>query len=164
MECMACFESMPAGTEICPRCGFVHYQVIGDTGEAKSAFERMAANHRKAFLHSFDLGVTVYSWKDQDGTIVLDQQKRMSFGRADALLDGEVWLDQHFARVPQDTLTVDLSVRKEDGRERMIPISIPALREKQLQRLGITLGQDLRVCLNLKNEQSRTASQPVAFL
>ncbi len=163
MRCMACYENIPEGTETCPNCGFVHYQVIGDTDEALNALERMANHHRAAFLTRFDLGITVYTWKDQGGVLVQDTAKRVSFGTADALMHGPVWLEQPFARVPEGELTVELSLQK-DGKTHSLPVRLPAPREALLQQLGIQLDRDLKLQLMLKNQQSQTASQPVAFL
>lgn len=164
MRCMACYENIPAGTETCPCCGFVQYQVIGDTKEALAALEMMAGKHRAMFLKRFDLGVTTYTWKDQDGAIVLDTAKRISFGTADGLMNGPVWLDQQFARIPEKELTVQLSVQKAGELTRVIPVRIPAPQEAQLQQLGVVLEKDLTVRLMLKNGQSQTASQPVAII
>ncbi len=163
MRCMACYENIPEGTETCPNCGFVHYQVIGDTEEALSALKLMAGRHRAMFLRRFDLGITVYTWKDRGGTIVQDTVRRVSFGTADALMEGPVWLEQRFARVEDEVLTVELSIEK-DGKTRTVPVRLPAPREARLQQLGIGLDEELKLQLMLKNEQSQTVSQPVAFL
>ena len=164
MRCLACYHDIPQGTETCPCCGFVQYQVIGDTKEALSALELMAGRHRAMFLKRFDLGITAYTWKDRDGSVVLDTASRISFGTADALMNGPVWLDQQFARIPEKELTVQLSVQKPGEQTRVIPVRIPAPQEAQLQQLGIALEQDLTVRLMLKNGQSQTASQPVAII
>lgn len=164
MRCMACYENIPNGTETCPCCGFVQYQVIGDTKEALAALEMMAGRHRAMFLKWFDLGVTVYTWKDKDGVIVPNTAKRVSFGTADALMNGPVWLDQQFARIPEKELTVQLSVQKAGEEPRVVPVRIPAPQEAQLQQLGIELQKDLTVRLQLKNGISQTASQPVAII
>ncbi len=163
MRCMSCYAHIPDGTETCPKCGFVHYQVIGDTGEAMSALKTMAVRHRTAFLHRFDLGITVYTWKDKGGVLVQNTADRLSFGTADALLQGPVWLSQPFARVPGTELTVELSIA-EAGKTRTLPVRIPNPQEPRLQRLGISLDADLKLTLMLKNDASQTASQPVAFL
>lgn len=163
MRCMACHTEYSAG-EICPRCGFVHYQVIGDTDEALAALELMAGRHRAMFLRQYDLGVPVYTWKDQDGTLVQDTCTRLSFGTADALLQGPVWLDREFARLEGPELTLELSVQKSGEPERRMDVSLPVPQEPQLQRLGIALEEDLTVTLMLKNEENQTRSQPVTFL
>ncbi len=164
MRCMACYEHIPEGTEICPRCGFVHYQVIGDTDEALSALKKMAQRHRTAFLGRYDLGITAYTWKDQKGVLVPDATRRISFGTADGLLTAPKWLDQPFARLPQDTVQVELSVAKTGEAPRTVPVQLAVPQEAQLQYLGIAMGEDLSVRLLLKNESNQTESRPVAFL
>lgn len=163
MRCLACFETLPEGTQNCPRCGFIQYQVIGDTAEAVSALEQMALRHRGRFLQSYDLGVTVYTWQDRDGSVQLNQAQRRSFGTADALWGQTVWLDQPFARIPESELTVDLSVEN-GGETQVIPVTVPVPQEPQLQQLGIRMEQNLTVSLLIRNGQTQTQSQPVSFL
>lgn len=163
MRCLACFETVPDGTQNCPRCGFIQYQVIGDTAEAVSALELVAGKHRSRFLQAYDLGVTVYTWKDREGSITLDQAQRRSFGTADALQGKTTWLDQPFARIPEQELTVELSVEN-GGTAWILPVRLPVPQEPQLQQLGIEMNKDLTVRLLLRNGQTQTQSQPVSFL
>lgn len=163
MRCLACFETVPEGTQNCPRCGFIQYQVIGDTAEAASALEEMALRHRNRFLQRYDLGVTVYTWQERDGSVRLDTARRRSFGTADALWGKTVWLDEPFARIPERELTVELSVEN-GGTARVIPVRVPVPQEPQLQQLGIAMNQDLTVSLLIRNSQTQTQSQPVSFL
>lgn len=164
MRCMACYQEVSEGQGTCPRCGFVQYQVIGDAKEARSTLERMAEKHRESFLRRFDLGISIFTWKDQDGTVVLDQKKRLSFGAGDSLLGRTVWMEQQFARIPDEReLTVELSAL-EEGSVRIIPIRIPVPQERQLQTLGIEMSGDLKVRLLLRNGQTQTCSGWVDFL
>ena len=165
MRCLACFKEVPEGVEVCPRCGLFQYQVIGDTKEALAALEMMAGRHRHMFLQNFDLGVTIYTWKDQNGTVVLDQKKRLSFGTAEGLQGKTVWLKEKFARIPDvKEMTVELSVMKKGEAERRIPVRVSVPQEKQLQQLGIEMHDDLTVSLVLKNETAQNRSETVDFL
>lgn len=165
MRCMACYKEVPEGQAACPCCGFVQYQVIGDTKEALAALELMAGRHRNMFLRNYDLGVMIYTWKDKEGTVVQNQKKRLSFGTGEQLAKETVWLDQLFARIPNvKEMTVELSVGKKGAPERTIPVRIQVPQEKQLQQLGITMNDDLTLKLLLKNETQVKTSEAVCFL
>lgn len=166
MRCLACFKQFPDGTEVCPRCNFTQYEIIGsDDDEALSALKFMAGRHRAAFLKKYDLGVMIYTWKDQDGTIVLDQKKRLSFGAVNSLVDNTVWLNQKFARIPDTaSMIVELSVTKQGSQDRILPVSIRIPQEKQLQQLGVRVDSNLTLTLMLKNDTTVTESNTVDFL
>jgi hypothetical protein len=160
---MACYDEIPEGSNRCPRCGFTQYQVIGDADTAMAALKPMAERHRTMFLKKYDLGISVYTWKDQNGSVVRSGVSRQSFGTADRLSDHPTWLNQQFARVPENELTISLSVQH-DGLEKTLPVRIPALKESQLQQLGIRINSDLTVTLLLKNQSTQVQSAPVDFL
>lgn len=165
MRCMVCNQEIPEGRETCPRCGFVQYQVIGDAREANSALEAIAEKHRKSLLQRFTIGVTIFTWRDQDGLVVLDQKKQLSYSLGGNYLPGEkVWWEQQFARIPNEKeLTIELLVSNGDS-VRTIPVRIPVPQEKQLQTLGFQASGDLHVRLLLKNTLTQTCSEWVDLL
>lgn len=165
MRCMVCFNEVPNGVDVCPCCGFTQYDVIGDTEEALAILGTMADKHRNVFLKKYDVGVNIFTWKDNGGTIALKEKKRVSFGTCDNLQKNTVWLESKFARIPNiSEQQVELSVIKNGEPEKTIAVKIPALKESQLQNLGLEMNEDLTVSLILKNGVSQTKSQPVSIL
>ena len=163
MRCMACYKEFPEGAEVCPRCNFTNYDTIGD--DAAPALKALAAKHRELFLKKTDLGVMVYTWKDQNGTIVLDQKKRLSFGTVDTLAGKTVWLSQKFSRLPDTgSMTVDLSIERQGIPGRILPVAISLPQERQLQQLGVSVSEELMLTLMLKNDTTTKTSRPVDFL
>ena len=165
MRCRVCFNEVPNGVDVCPCCGFTQYDVIGDTKEALTILGTMADKHRNVFLRKYDLGVNIFTWKDKDGTIVLNEKKRISFGTCDTMQKNTVWLESQFARIPDvSEQSVELSVIKSGEPEKIIEVKIPALKEAELQKLGAEMNDDLTVSLVLKNDTSQTKSNPVSIL
>ena len=164
--CLACKRPMPEGVQQCPHCNFMHYASMNNDEETyRVMMEPYAEMHRADFLSRFDMGITTYHWKDQDGTVVLDTTKRLSLGTAQAMRGNVVWLDQEFARLPDvDEMTVELSVHRSGAAPYGILVALPALKEPQLQRLGMTLTEDLKLRVLLKNQDSEVSSEPVEFM
>lgn len=163
MRCMVCFNEVPKGEEVCPLCGFTQYDVIGDTKEAQAILNTMADKHRNVFLKKYDLGINIFTWKDDNGTIALKEKKRISIGTCDRLQNNTVWVEGKFARIPElKEQPVELSVIK-DEKEKTITVNIPALKESELLSLGVEMQKDLTVCLILKNDSSQAKSQPVSI-
>lgn len=165
MRCMVCFNEVPKGENVCPRCGFTQHEIIGDADEALSILSTMAEKHRNKFLKEYDLGVNIFTWKDVDGTVVLKEKKRISLGTCDALQNNALWFGEKFARIPgAEEQLAELSVIKKGGDEKILTVRIPALKESQLQSLGAEMYEDLTVSLILKNDSSQTKSLPVSIL
>ena len=171
MSCLVCHKPL-GGSHTCPRCGFTPAPGIGNPVMVRKMLEEDAAVHRSTYLSQFDFGITCYRWKDQNGTYAVDSTERMSFGTGEKLYDSIVWLDQEFARLPEEeTLTIDVNVRKQGASERTVSCQIPALKEPQLQRLGLSLalredgsGRELCLMLSLKNGKSESFSAFTPFL
>ena len=166
-DCLVCFKPLPLGEDVCTRCGFQHYPGLDDDQEAVRNFQRprAAKSRSEKFLPRFDLGVTSYYWKDENGTIAPDTTKRLSFGTAADMEKKTVWLNQEFARLPdEDKLDIEVSVKQDGAKDRTVRFQLPALKEPQLQRLGLELTQDLQLKLTLKNDKSSVTSDPTPFL
>ena len=164
-ECRVCYKENANLMQPCSRCGFLQPAIIGDANAAEAFVERKARNHRINFLKGFDFGVTVYYWKDQDGMIALDRKERRSFGLGSDMLDNTIWMDQKFARIPDEQqMQVELSVL-ENGAERLaIPVAVPVPAGAHLQEIGIEVSSDMVAMLKLRNPEGQTASAPVLFL
>lgn len=163
--CRVCHKELTNLNNPCPRCGFRELSFVGDPKAAEQKMNKMADEARAKFLSEFDFGVTIYRWKDQDGTLVLDRTERLSFGSGTALLDKLCWLDQPFARIPDmQKMELELSVQKNGRSYRGMKISVPVPQGNYLQQVGITLSPDMKVKLLLKNPQGQTQSASTAFL
>lgn len=162
MQCLVCYKTLDGN--ICPRCGFQHVDIIGDSEKALELQKSLADMYRPTFLKRYNVGVTSYFWKDDNGEIVLDTAKRLPFGTADVMINQTVWLDQEFARIPdEEELTIELSVKKDDAEAYPVQVRLPALKEKQLQKIGVSLTDDLKLRLVLKNQDSQVSSAPTDF-
>ena len=158
MNCLVCGNPMTNTENDCPRCGFHYLDYLGgDWAQAVEAQKPDAVFYRtNTFLPKFDLGITCYRWKDENGTIALASTERISFGTAAALEKNTVWLNQEFARLPdEDKLTVEVSVKEQGRAERTLQFTLPALTEPELQRLGLALDADLKLTLKLKTASGK---------
>lgn len=166
MRCLCCHKpnlSIEQGN--CPRCGFILFNTVGYSEDKKAVIDSLVDEHCQNFLKTYDVGITAYYWKDQDGTIVLDHSSRISLGSAASMFKKTVWLDQDFARMPDgEDLNLELSLQHGTEAPRTISVRIPELKEKELQRLGIELNQDLQLKVTVKNQSSSSSSEPVALL
>lgn len=164
-QCRVCHKELTSPARPCPRCGFQEPAFFGDPVSAEKIINHKAENHRVQYLSSFDFGVTIYRWKDQDGTLVLDRTERLSFGTGSDLLDKTHWLEQPFARIPDvDAMDLELSILQNGKTCGNIPVSVAVPQGNHLQQAGISLSRDLTVQLLLKNPQEQTQSASVQFL
>ena len=160
--CKACSKEMKDALRPCPRCGFRQPAVIGDADAAQALIAKRANKHLVSFLRDYDIGVTVYYWKDQKGTVVADRQQRLSFGTGEALLGSTHYLEQKFARIPEvTTMELQLSVLKKGEVFMEKTVSIPTPPGAHLQQLGMELSASLQLRLKLKNPQGEMESQPL---
>lgn len=153
MKCLVCGKPLTSKDKACSCCGFHYLDYIG--GSWASALEAQKPDaliyRNGTFLPKFDLGVTCYRWKDAHGTMVQASKERLSFGSAAELENKTVWLDQEFARLPDERkLTVEVSVRKKGAKERTIRFKLPAIDKPELQKLGLCMDSDLMLKLKLK--------------
>lgn len=165
MRCLCCYKSYSDDKNNCPRCGFTKFHVVETDPDTQKGIERLIQNHRRGFLANYDVGVTSYYWKDQDGAIVLDYTSRKSFGPACELLGKSVFLEQEFARVTDvEELAIEVTIEENGGSTRSIQLRVPLLKEAELLQLGMELDQELQLRLLLKNQTSQTRSEPAALL
>lgn len=165
MKCIVCNKEIASPLRPCPRCGFLQPAVVGDAAGAEAFIAAKAEKHKRDLLANYDFGLTVYHFKDQDGTVVPDQEERLSFGKGDALLGEPVWLDQKFARIPEaDTMELELSVQLEAEAVEKIPVTVPVPQGRHLQQVGALIGEDLSIKLLLKNPEEQTQSDGIPFL
>lgn len=165
MKCIVCNKEIVSPLRPCPRCGFLQPAVVGDAAGAEDFITGKAQKHKQELLGNYDFGLTVYHWKDQDGTVVLDREERLSFGKGDALLAAPVWLNQSFARIPDvDTMELELSIQLGGESAEKIPVTVAVPQGKHLQQVGACIGADLSVKLLLKNPEGQTESGAVQFL
>ena len=160
--CKACGKEIQSA--LCLRCGFRQPAVIGDPQGAQSVMAELANRHRIGYLRQFDIGVTVYYWKEKGDQVVLDRQQRLSFGTGETLQGRTCFLEQKFARLPEVTeLELQLSVLKNGEKFRELSVSLPVPPGAHLQQLGAALTPSLELLLTLKNPQGQTQSQPLTL-
>lgn len=167
LNCLVCGKPLINSENTCPNCGFQYHSAMGGTWE--TAFEaqkpRAAYYRTNTFLPRFDLGITCYYWKDQNGEIAPDTTKRLSFGTAAQLEGKTLWLDQDFARLQEEgELTIQISVKEDGAAERILPFRVKALTEPRLQRLGLKLNDDLELTLLLTNGVTTVESNSLPLL
>lgn len=161
-KCMCCNKEFEGNN--CPRCGLTAFDLnydpsSVDKGAMEAALNQIVSGHRQIFLKNYEIGVTCYYWKDDNGKIVPDKTTCKPFGNAAELVGKTAMLSQEFARIPDiQNQSVELNVRKADGTSYPIQLQIPALKEKQLQKLGIQLNDKLQIRGVLKNQTSETYS------
>lgn len=164
-KCRVCHSELIHPAKPCPRCGFQEPAFFGDPARAEQLINQKADAYRTQFLGNFDFGITIYRWKDQDGTLALNYTERLSFGAGTELLGKLRWLDQPFARIPDlEKMNLELSVLRGGQHYRKITVAVGVPRGNLLQQVGISLTRDLTVQLFLKNSQDQTQSETVFFL
>ena len=150
MKCMVCGKEYEGAG--CPRCNFPNIQIPGDPDAAMNTLRPTIAKYRQDFLNKIEIGVLTYYWKDEDGILKVDHEKRCSFGTWEKLYEKEVWLPQKFARIPDEkSLAVKVYLRV-GNEERVEIVEVPNLSEAQLQEIGVRLNADFTFCLMLRND------------
>lgn len=161
MKCLVCGKNYEAAE--CPRCNFPYIQVPAAASESfLDSLRPTVNNYRETFLQKVELQIPVYRWKDQDGVVVEDRVETISLGTADQLKAGQRWLEEKFARIPDEKalpVTVSISAGG-DTWERTI--SVPNLNQPELQQLGAAINDEYQLLLMLRNEtEQNTVSDPV---
>ena len=161
MKCIACGNE--AGGSSCPCCRFPVYEIVGDSvDESKAQIEAFAKIHRDNYLNDVSLGIVAYEWKDDNGKIVEKSHTRVFFADGRALKTDEVWLQEDFARLPDaDKLTVKVVIKKGTAVAEQ-DVQIQNLTEREFQKIGFRLEEELHVRMLLKNDSSRTESAPIS--
>lgn len=156
MKCLVCGTSFE-GSE-CPCCGFPDVQIFCDRKEAIKHLQPEIEKHRKQFLKKVEVGITIFHHKDDHGKLALDREEKRSFGTCDTLYQKDiVWLGQKFSRdKDRDVLPVELYIRC-NGKEQKRTVKLPNLFEAELQEIGISMDEELNLCLHLRN-RTRTGT------
>lgn len=150
MKCLVCGKIYEGGE--CPRCQFPDVQIPGDREKAVANLKPAIDAYRMSFLQSIRVDIVAYRWKDQGGSVVLDREDRIPLGNGFELLQGEKWLPEKFARIPdQAALCVTVCVTAKDI-TRQIQVSLPNLHRAELQQIGADMDQDCNIRLLLRND------------
>ena len=164
-QCRVCHNELISPARPCPRCGFQEPAFFGDPSKAEQVINNKADAYRTQYLNGFDFGLTIYHWKDKDGTLVLDHTQRLSFGTGSTLADKICWLDQPFARIPDlAKMDLELSLLHNGNTYRTMQVSVPVPQGNHLLQAGISLSRGMTVQLMLKNPQGQTQSAAIPFL
>ena len=115
--------------------------------------------YRDDFLGQVSVGIIVYQWKDDNGVIVGNGSERLQIGTGKELRGSTRWLTEKFARIPdEEKLQVNLSVQV-NGKGEERSVSIPNLKEAELQELGAVVDDALNIQLLLRNSSGSTQSE-----
>lgn len=163
MKCLVCGKEYEAAE--CPRCHFPDIQIVGDRDAFLATLMPTVQTFRAGFLGKVQVELIAYRWKDQNGQVVLDREDRMSLGTADILMQGEKWLPEQFARIPdKKEIPVRICISVSDE-HREVQIAVPNLQQPELQQFGAKVDQDCNLILMLRNDShAPTYSQPVPLL
>lgn len=156
MKCVVCGKEY--FDKVCPICHFPVIKFPGDPIEGMRAMKPKIDAYREHFLSYVNVGIVTYTWKDEDGAIVLDKENELIFGTGTQLYKGVCWISQKFARIPDvKDLDVQLVVYN-NGNRSVWKVSIPNLFETEFQEIGAALDEDLNIQLILKNDSGQTKS------
>ena len=144
--CIVCGGSFQPQSN-CPYCNFPEITVLGD----KAVLDEMAAGYRKDYLADIRLGVMYTMWKADGDTLTADREGCELFADGSAVQGADIWCDRQLARQPDgDRVDVRLVVEKA-GQRRIIPVSVPNLKQPRLQQIGLRLCEKLHVRVLLRN-------------
>ena len=149
MECLVCGKEY-VGSE-CPRCRFPDVQIPGDRQKAIENLRPAIEAFRTQFLKSVKLEIAAFYWKDEDGTVVLDREERVLLVDGEELQQGPKWLNQEFARIPDEEwvpVTLYITVA---GDTRQEQIMLPNIHSPQLQQIGVETVESCGIRLLLRN-------------
>ena len=159
MKCDVCGKDHDKN--IGPVCKFPKVEFPGDPKEGREAMEPMIRAFREEFLGRVSVGIIAYQWKDDNGALVMAGKERVQIGTGKELREGARWLDEKFARIPEEEqLMVSLSVRVDDIDEER-SVGIPNLTEPELQELGAEVDGDMNIRLLLRNSSGSTQSEKI---
>lgn len=160
-KCMVCGNVYDSGK--CPRCNFLRMTVVGDYEEGLAKLARAAQIYRRDYLADIQIGIAVSKWKEHDGQLELDRTEILPLAKGEELLDGEKWCEEYFARIPdKEILEMLLIIQKADVQSN-ITVCLPNLMQAEIQQIGISLSDNMEICLMLRNHTALAASEPVSL-
>ncbi len=160
MKCLVCGLEHTAAE--CPRCHFPDIQIMGDPEQERQRLEPVLRDYKINLLRGVKLSLPVYRWKDCNGQLVQERMEFAPLAGGEALLAGEVWYPEKFARIP-DRQALPVCLRIQTGEAcRDVQLELPNLLQPELQQLGAVLEEGLCLRLLLRNDtQGPVYSQPV---
>ena len=157
-KCVVCGAEFDG--EVCPVCKFQVIHFPGDEEEGLRSLKPQIEVFRRNALERLSVGIITYTWKGMGDNVVLDKEERLEVAVASALKNEPTWLNTQFARDPQsDCLDICLSLRMGD-REMRRNLTVPNLKEQQLQQLGVSMDEGKNLKLHLRNGSSESHSAP----
>ena len=161
MKCVICGKDFSG--ESCPVCQFPVIHFPGDPVEGMRAMQPLIDKSRGEFLDRIRVGLAVYTWKDNGGTVALNQEKEISLGTGTELRQSVCWASQQFARIPDERRIEVKLIVHHDQEKYERPMTVPNLPEAQLQEIGASLDEDMNLQVFLKNgsNQSHSGSEPL---
>ena len=161
MKCVVCgAEFDDAELNNCPACKFPKIYFPVDEEEGLRKLQPEIESFRHSALERLSVGIIIYYWKAVGDQVVLDKEERLEAAVASALKSEPTWLSKQFARDPKsDALDVCLSLRMGDQETRR-NLTVPKLKEQQLQQLGVSMDAAGNLKVHLRNGVSESQSAP----
>lgn len=137
MKCYVC------GTEIesfeCPRCGFIHPRMIGDSGRYEAMLKGLAEEYRKSLQIGTKIGMMQYHYKLTDGRLEESGRTELMLTEDYGTLEKGtiVWNSQAFGRLDEGELIVIFGFTVSGEERKYWQTSFPAPRTEGLWRVGI---------------------------
>ena len=157
MKCIVCGKDYEK--DKCPVCSFPKIEFPADPEKGLREMKPAIDAYRDDFLGLVNIGVIAYQWKDDNGVIAMDRSERIQIGTGKELREHTVWLDEKFARIPdEETLRLSLSVQV-NGKTEERSVSIPNLMEPELQEIGAAVDGALNIQLLLRNSSGSAQSE-----
>ncbi len=154
----------------CPICGFPVIVVPG-AGKIEDALNEnieLVMGYRKALLSKLKVSCLAYYSRDNKGKMELDHCEKIVIGSGTQLYGETVWSNQKFARIPDpDSIDVEFSVEYKSAsgmdEEKKLKVSIPNLKDHELQNIGVSLSKAIELTAYLKNTHQQANSTPISL-
>jgi len=161
MKCLVC-NYVFSGTA-CPKCGFPVVEIPGDYETGLKTLQPTIQKYRAEFCKKIKLGISVHNY-DVTDTVSYKGEENIALGTADSFISRTTWLNGEFTNIPsrgQIPVTVNVSVG--DSPAYQLTLNANNLPSEMLQ-LGISMDDQLRICLVLRDKTGKTSSTEVVSL
>ena len=148
----------------CGYCGFV--EIIDMDGSGREVVEKMAGVRRKNLAGTVtDLSVVSYryKWNEEKSRLELDKKEILRLADGRDCYPGLLWTDYSFGQLAAGkelTLEIAYKVR---GVQKQVSCKVTPVQSEDFWKIGLLIGQDLKLKLFLGTKQSYAEAEPVAL-
>ncbi len=152
MKCLVCGKEFQ-GT-VCPICEFPIVEIPGDYEAGLRTLQPVIRSHREAFAEKIHIGVMIFEYEIDNGTIRETGSRKKFFGKVAEMMHRKKWLDTVFEN-PLSRKSMDIHMvicvdgRKDDNRT----VSIPTPKTEGKISLGIVCEDTFCFYLIVKDEK-----------